>query len=95
MRFSSSLLNIFLTGVLATGASAQFSDGGKTATPASKPSEGSLAPLLDKLLLRELGPSNMSGRISDLAVYEPDPRIMYVASASGGVWKTVNGGTSF
>src|SRR5205814_7502518 len=29
------------------------------------------------------------------AVYEKEPRIMYVASASGGLWKTVNNGTTF
>jgi photosystem II stability/assembly factor-like uncharacterized protein len=34
----------------------------------------------------------MGGRISDLAVYEKEPRIFYVGTASGGVWKTVNGG---
>lgn len=34
----------------------------------------------------------MGGRIADLAVYEKDPRIFYVATAAGGVWKTENGG---
>jgi photosystem II stability/assembly factor-like uncharacterized protein len=37
----------------------------------------------------------MSGRIQDLAVYEADPRIFFVASASGGLWKTENGGNTF
>ncbi len=44
---------------------------------------------------RELGPVNMGGRISSLAVYENDPRIYYVGTASGGVWKTVSAGTRF
>ncbi len=44
---------------------------------------------------RLIGPANMSGRIVDLAVYEPDPRIFYVATASGGLLKTVNNGTTF
>ena len=34
----------------------------------------------------------MSGRVTDLAVYEEDRSIFYVASASGGLLKTVNGG---
>ncbi len=34
----------------------------------------------------------MGGRIADLAVYEADPRIFYVGTAGGGVWKTENGG---
>jgi photosystem II stability/assembly factor-like uncharacterized protein len=37
----------------------------------------------------------MSGRLTDLAVYEANPAIFYVASAHGGVWKTTNNGTTF
>ena len=37
----------------------------------------------------------MSGRITDLAVYESNPSIFYVGTAHGGVWKTTNGGTTF
>ena len=37
----------------------------------------------------------MSGRISDLAVFEANPSLYYVATAHGGVWKTVNNGTTF
>ena len=37
----------------------------------------------------------MSGRISDLAVYEANPAIFYVGTAHGGVWKTTNNGTTF
>jgi photosystem II stability/assembly factor-like uncharacterized protein len=48
--------------------------------------------ILQVLEPRELGPTTMGGRISEIAVYEAEPRIFYIASASGGVWKTVNGG---
>jgi photosystem II stability/assembly factor-like uncharacterized protein len=41
---------------------------------------------------RELGPTIMGGRINELAIYEKDPRIFYIATASGGLWKTENGG---
>jgi photosystem II stability/assembly factor-like uncharacterized protein len=37
----------------------------------------------------------MSGRVADVAVYEANPAIYYVATAHGGVWKTVNAGTTF
>lgn len=50
---------------------------------------------LDTLHFRSIGPATMSGRISDLAVYEKNPSIYYVATAHGGVWKTVNNGTTF
>ncbi len=42
-----------------------------------------------------LGPANMSGRITDLAVYEADPKIYYVATATAGLMKTVNNGVTF
>jgi photosystem II stability/assembly factor-like uncharacterized protein len=49
----------------------------------------------DRLHFRSIGPATMSGRISDLAVYEANPSIYYVATAHGGVWKTTNNGTTF
>ncbi len=49
----------------------------------------------DALHFRPIGPAGMSGRIADLAVYEANPSIFYVAAAHGGVWKTTNGGTTF
>lgn len=49
----------------------------------------------DTLHFRPIGPASMSGRISDLAVYESNPSIYYVGTAHGGVWKTTNAGTTF
>jgi photosystem II stability/assembly factor-like uncharacterized protein len=47
------------------------------------------------LQLRGIGPALTSGRIIDLAVDPKKPSTYYVAVASGGVWKTTNGGTTF
>ena len=47
------------------------------------------------LHFRQIGPVSMSGRISGLAVYEADPAVYYVGTAQGGVWKTVNNGSTF
>ena len=44
---------------------------------------------------RNIGPTIMGGRVSDLAVVESDPSTFYVGTATGGVWKTVNHGTTF
>jgi photosystem II stability/assembly factor-like uncharacterized protein len=49
----------------------------------------------DALYFRSIGPATMSGRIADLAVYEANPAVFYVATAHGGVWKTVNNGTTW
>ncbi len=53
------------------------------------------APFLESFEPRAIGPATMSGRTVSLAVYEEDPAIFYAASASGGLLKTVNGGTSW
>ncbi|MBO6573825.1 MAG: hypothetical protein JJ896_00290 [Rhodothermales bacterium] len=50
---------------------------------------------LDGLEFREIGPATMSGRVVDLAVQVDDPYTFYVASATGGVWKTTNNGVTF
>src|SRR5687767_11898097 len=47
------------------------------------------------LAFREIGPAVTSGRISDLAVHPKNPAIYYAAVASGGVWKTINSGTTW
>lgn len=55
-----------------------------------------LPPHLDKLFAwRSIGPANMGGRITSLAVVESDPTCYYVATASGGLLKTENNGSTF
>jgi photosystem II stability/assembly factor-like uncharacterized protein len=45
---------------------------------------------------RNIGSATMSGRIAALDAVEQDGRItVFVGSASGGVWKSVNGGTTY
>lgn len=47
------------------------------------------------LKFREIGPANMGGRVDDFAVVESNTNIVYAATASGGVWKSVNSGISW
>ncbi len=44
---------------------------------------------------RFIGPELMSGRVTDIAVPAGQPFTFYVATASGGVWKTTNEGTTW
>jgi len=44
---------------------------------------------------RNIGPANMMGRITDIEGVPGDPNLVYVGSASGGVWKTENGGITW
>ena len=41
------------------------------------------------------GTSNAGGRVVSIAPHPTDPNTVYIASASGGIWKTTNGGTSW
>src|SRR5690348_377994 len=41
---------------------------------------------------RCIGPTTMGGRVAAIAVYEKEPRIFYIGAASGGVWRTDDGG---
>ncbi|MBN3584060.1 hypothetical protein JYB64_16810 [Algoriphagus aestuarii] len=50
---------------------------------------------LKNLNIRNVGPANMSGRITAIDVVTDNPKIMYVGAASGGVWKSENGGTAW
>jgi len=51
--------------------------------------------LFDNLKFRSIGPAFMSGRIADIAIDPTNENIWYVAVGSGGVWKTINAGTTF
>jgi photosystem II stability/assembly factor-like uncharacterized protein len=50
---------------------------------------------LSGLRLRNIGPATMSGRFVDMDVVESDPYIMYVASATGGVFRTRDAGVTW
>jgi photosystem II stability/assembly factor-like uncharacterized protein len=56
-------------------------------SPASK--------LAGNFRFRSIGPALTSGRIADVVVDPTNSATWYVASAAGGVWKSVNGGLSF
>jgi hypothetical protein len=47
------------------------------------------------LAFRELGPALTSGRVSDIAVHPTNHSEWMVATASGGVWHTINSGTTW
>lgn len=44
---------------------------------------------------RSIGPAGMSGRVTAVAVASKQPETIYLGAASGGVWKSTNGGISF
>src|SRR5512145_259275 len=50
---------------------------------------------LAALAFRSVGPAITSGRIADVAIDPRNRSTWYVASASGGLWKTTNRGLTF
>src|SRR6476620_3519397 len=84
-------LVVLAIAVAALSAQSLLTGRAEQAPPVNPPASGPF----DTLHFRSIGPASMSGRIADLAVYEANPAIFYVATAHGGVWKTVNAGTTF
>ncbi|MCI0435119.1 MAG: hypothetical protein L0271_15980 [Gemmatimonadetes bacterium] len=44
---------------------------------------------------RTIGPANMVGRITDIEAVDARPATVFIATASGGIFKSVNGGTTW
>ena len=44
---------------------------------------------------RSIGPANMSGRVTDVEGIPSPSKTFYIATASGGIWKTTNNGVTF
>ncbi len=51
--------------------------------------------VVESIKFREIGPSRQGGRYVDIAVVDKAPKVFYTATASGGLWKTVNNGQSW
>ena len=55
---------------------------------------GRQSPLLDAVW-QQRGPSNIGGRVTDLEVHPTNPDVCYAGMATGGVFKTTDGGTTW
>lgn len=43
----------------------------------------------------QLGPRNIGGRIRSIVINPQNTSVMYIGSVAGGIWKTINGGSSW
>ncbi len=57
--------------------------------------KGMSAKTFSGLELRSIGPAINSGRVSDFAVHPDAHHIIYAATASGGLWRTINAGITW
>ncbi|MCX7907090.1 MAG: glycosyl hydrolase [Bacteroidetes bacterium] len=86
VRYAVSLMGSLLV-LLSLGAWAQ-----RRPAP-SAPAAPSIDPAwLQNLEWRNIGPAIMGGRTTDIEGVPGNPNLVYVATASGGLWKTTNGG---
>ena len=53
------------------------------------------AKTFERLEWRSIGPANMGGRMADVEGVPGNPNVVYAGTASGGVWKTTNGGMTW
>ncbi|MGJ8685180.1 MAG: WD40/YVTN/BNR-like repeat-containing protein [Nonlabens sp.] len=51
--------------------------------------------LVKNLKPRNIGPGGMSGRVTSIDVVHDNPEIIYAGTASGGLWKSINGGITW
>jgi photosystem II stability/assembly factor-like uncharacterized protein len=75
---------------------AELHRGNGGSTVVAPNTEGTLSPdWIKTLTWRCIGPASMGGRITALSIFEADPSTYFVATASGGLLKTVNNGVTF
>jgi photosystem II stability/assembly factor-like uncharacterized protein len=89
------LVVVLLAAALAVPAFSGRHDSPGGAPPAPMMTDPDLGGAIKNLEFRNIGPATMGGRIDDFAVDENNSDIIYVGTASGGVFKTVNGGTTW
>src|ERR1041385_5387518 len=79
--------------VLARGIVAGAGAGAQTPPPAAVKVDSET---ISGLGARNIGSAAMSGRVAAIAAVHDGARLtVYIGAASGGVWKSVNGGTTY
>jgi photosystem II stability/assembly factor-like uncharacterized protein len=79
------IISLFFTGISFIGQAQQ-----------KPPAEtGWSSDMFSNLPFRSIGPAVTSGRVSDFAINPTNSSEYYVATSSGGVWKTINHGVTF
>ena len=61
----------------------------------AKSAAQSAAALTQDMVWRNIGPANTGGRVTDIEAVEGDFKRVLVGTATGGVWKSTNGGNSW
>jgi photosystem II stability/assembly factor-like uncharacterized protein len=84
------LIALCAAGALAATAALAAASAAPTSAPAGIDSD-----LLAGFKARNIGPAGMSGRVAVIDGVSSNPDILYVGAATGGVWKSTNGGLTW
>lgn len=85
---------VFVAAAVASAVGLLVSEG--LAHPDTAPSPQTLDPAwIEQFTWRPIGPANMGGRITGLAIVADNPSTFFIATATGGLLKTTNNGTTF
>lgn len=61
----------------------------------TQPASAAARSPFDALHFRDIGPAVTGGRIHDLQIDPSNPAVLYVAAATGGIWKSTNKGVTW
>ncbi|HEY4440592.1 MAG TPA: hypothetical protein VGN14_09055, partial [Candidatus Elarobacter sp.] len=94
------LASLFAAGGAAATAQQPAPESNPTAAPVAVPSatpspSPTPVPPYNRTAFREIGPAVAGGRVTSVVGVGDDPKLYYLGSAGGGVWKTVNGGATW
>ncbi|MFN6201343.1 MAG: WD40/YVTN/BNR-like repeat-containing protein, partial [Acidobacteriota bacterium] len=95
MRRRSILLSLMILLAAASMVMRQVEPAEAQERPAEKAADPLSTGTFNGLRLRSIGPAVTGGRVVDFAVDPQDSARYFVAVASGGVWKTINNGTTW
>ena len=95
MKHLNFLLSIFLFTLISVKGQQPSTSSTQVADAIIQKQEMTQNSLVKHLEFKNIGPTVMSGRVVDLDVNPQNPSEFYVGYASGGVWHTVNNGTTF
>jgi len=95
MKHLNFLLSIFFFTIISVIAQQPSTSSIQVNTALIQKQEMTQNSLVKEVAFKNIGPTIMSGRVVDLDVNPQNPSEFYVGYASGGVWHTVNNGTTF
>lgn len=84
-------LTVFVASLVVLGGLA-LAQGPAAPPPPPTPVNASTDPMLRGFSFRSIGPAVMMGRLDDIEGAEKDPMTMYIGFATGGLWKSTDGG---